>query len=582
MSVDWHLIGQPAFDRVVEALVRYRFGERVRGVNGRGGDGGIDIEVTLDDGCLWIIQLKYFPEGFSSQWRRRRTEIRQSFITAMQHQPDKWTLIVPCLCSTPAHQWVTGLNNGQRPPEIEVVDRDDLDAWIADAPEIDASVQRTASTEMERLATVYNMERAALLAGVPDVAARVRALGDITDTLDLDWAVDFGQRDGMTSVIVRPRDPDSPRRSPIGFTVEMGSISEHRSLYQDLMRNVGYATSETLHIPGEVVRSVRFDGPEFIAGDYPPGAVQILTRPSGAVGLPLELRACQGEVMVASFEGRITHAAPGPIGGSIEAAFCGGHLDVRLRLPHDGALTEPVPAYLTPGVDMSLNYGAVRPSTLEEVLSTRRVLRFATHLDARVNGDHLMTARASDVPQTAEDYDSDLLAFEQFAYDLDVVQRHTACFFDVPDTLQPGDRVRMRVARLLIEGHIVASPRAPTFTLELVGIDSPELRASLRQPHEIVWPAGPYAVTIAGRELIVGDVYAVHPQAIVTNGEEAFAALDAGEAQGFHVHFRPGDNPYFYLTLADVSRDEARRRSIAEWTLFGIDQPGTVGGQEPD
>lgn len=582
MSVDWIRLGQPDFDRVVEALIRHRFGERVRAVNGRGGDEGIDIEVVLNEGGLWIIQLKYFPEGFSSQWRNRRSEIRKSFVAAMQHQPDRWTLVVPSLCTTPEHRYVTGLNGGERPPEIIVIDRDDLDAWLAEAPAIDASVQRTASNEMERLARVYNVERAALLAGVTDVAARVRDLGQVANTVDLDWAVDFSQRDGATSVAVRPRYPDAPVRSPIGFSVEIGSLNENAPFYRDLMRNIGYATSNPLRIPREVVRSVRFDGPAFIAGEYPPGAVEILTRSRGAIGQPLELRAYRDDEMVASYEGRITHAAAGAVGGSIEASFCGGHIDVRLRLPHDDASTDGAPSFLTPGIDMELNYGAIRPNVLEEVLSTRRVLRCATRLEARVNGQLLMAAHTSDVPQTAADYDTDLLEIEQFAYDLDVVQRHTGHFFDMPETLQPGDRVSMRVARILIDGHIVASPRAPRFTLQMTGVDTPEVRRSLSQPQSIVWPAGPYAVKIGSRELVIGDVYALHPRAVATNGEEAIAALDAGAGEGFNVHFRPGDDPYFYLTLADVSRDEANRRPVAQWTLYGVDQPRMADDEPTD
>ena len=44
MSIDWDRLNQPTFDRIVEALVRHRFGDKVRAVNGRGGDDGIDIE----------------------------------------------------------------------------------------------------------------------------------------------------------------------------------------------------------------------------------------------------------------------------------------------------------------------------------------------------------------------------------------------------------------------------------------------------------------------------------------------------------------------------------------------------------
>lgn len=117
-------------------------------------------------------------------------------------------------------------------------------------------------------------------------------------------------------------------------------------------------------------------------------------------------------------------------------------------------------------------------------------------------------------------------------------------------------------------------PRAPRFSLKMTGTDLPEVRDLLQGPRSIVWPAGPYVATVGGRELVFGDVYLVHPAATAINADEAIAALDAGQAEGFEVLFRPGDEPYFYLTLADVQEDEVLRRSLAQWTLTGIEQPG--------
>ena len=216
---------------------------------------------------------------------------------------------------------------------------------------------------------------------------------------------------------------------------------------------------------------------------------------------------------------------------------------------------------------------------MEDVLSTRRVMCFATGLEFRIDGELIAKVR-TDGRRAAEDYDEDLLAIQQFAYDLDVVQRHTNQFFDMPDELRPGDRVKLRVARILIEGHIVASPRARVLTLGMTGADTPEVRAPLLGPQSIVWPAGPYAVEIAGHELAIGDVYAVHPQATAINGDEAIAALDAGDAEGFEVHFRPGEDPYFYLTLANAPPEEIMRRNLAQWTLSGVDQPGIADDDE--
>ncbi|BBY28880.1 hypothetical protein MSEDJ_29760 [Mycolicibacterium sediminis] len=572
---DWGTLGQPKFDRVVEAIVRHRLGDSVRAVNGVGGDEGIDIEINLDGGRLWILQLKYFPEGFSSVWGARRTQITRSFKRAMKHEPVKWSLVVPRVCSNSEDNFVKNLNGGKRPPVITVIDRDELDVWLAEAPHIERWALRNATSELREMARDFGQETAALTGGLPDLSARVKSLGQLANSADLDWKIGFANTDDATSITISPRHPDAATRSPIEFSVELNQLGEdHADLQQELLRTFGYAPSGTLRIPGDVVRSVRFGGPDFIAGDYPPGAVQLVSPPTGpAIGKRLEVRAFQDEEVVATFEGRITHAAPGAIGGSIEAAFCGGHLDVRLRVPHDIEMTPDAGGdFPAPGLDLKLNYENVRPSVVEDVLSTRRVLCFATRLEFAIGGDLL--ARVQTEARNASDYDGDLLAIEQFAYDLDVVQRHTNHFFDIPEEIRPGDRVKLRVARLLIEGHIVASPRARVFTLGMTGVDTPEVRAPLLGPQSIVWPAGPYAVEIAGRELTIGDVYALHTQATAINGDEAIANLDAGNAEGFEVHFRPGDDPYFFITLANDSPDNVLRRHLAQWTLWGVDQPG--------
>ncbi|MDM3974745.1 hypothetical protein QRB36_11255 [Mycobacterium marseillense] len=574
--LDWAALGQPTFDRVVEAMARHRLGESVRAVNGLGGDEGIDIEITLDDGRLWILQLKYFPEGFSSVWRARRTQIARSFKRALKHSPSKWTLVVPRVCSNPEDKFVKNLNGGTKPPVITVIDRDELDVWLAEAPHIERWALRSATTELREVARDFGQETAILAGGLPDLSSRVTRLGQLANAADLDWKVGFSTFDDATSVTISPRHSDSATRSPIEFAVELNQLGEeHQELQDQILQAFGYAPSGRLHIPGEAVRSVEFGGPDFIAGDYPPGAVEFISPPTGpAIGKRLEIRAFQGEAVVASFEGRITHSAPGAIGGSIEAAFCSGHLDVRLRLPHNIDAAEGAGAgFPAPGLDLRLNYDSVRPSVVEDVLSTRRVICLATRLEFAMDGEVLAKLQ-TDGPTDASDYDGDLLAVEQFAYDLDVVQKHTNHFFDIPEEMRPGDRVKLRVARLLIEGHIVASPRAPVFTLGMTGADTLEVRASLMEPKSIVWPAGPYAVEIAGRELTIGDVYALHTQSIALNGDEAIAALDAGNAEGFEVHFRPGDDPYFYLTLANEPPGDVLRRHLAQWTLWGVDQPG--------
>ncbi|WP_079408527.1 hypothetical protein [Streptomyces sp. 3211] len=63
--------------------------------------------------------------------------------------------------------------------------------------------------------------------------------------------------------------------------------------------------------------------------------------------------------------------------------------------------------------------------------------------------------------------------------DLHVVQQHARHHFALPSELRPADRVLLRIARLLIDGHCVANPFLTSLTMELSGEDSPVLRAIL-------------------------------------------------------------------------------------------------------
>lgn len=104
MAIEWDHLTQPRFDRMVEALVHRLYVEdaEVEVMNGRGGDGGIDIKVTVDS-RVWIYQLKYFPDGFPGSYQGRRTGIKRSFKKALEHDPDDWVLVVPCAL-TPAER----------------------------------------------------------------------------------------------------------------------------------------------------------------------------------------------------------------------------------------------------------------------------------------------------------------------------------------------------------------------------------------------------------------------------------------------------------------------------------------------
>lgn len=113
LAIDWDRIGQPCFDRYVEALLHRMFDDsgRVVVVNGRGGNGGIDVQVTGHAG-LWIFQLKYHPDGFPGSLKGRRTAIKKSFGRA-----PIWTAISP---RTPIWRPASPATRSGRPPRTTV------------------------------------------------------------------------------------------------------------------------------------------------------------------------------------------------------------------------------------------------------------------------------------------------------------------------------------------------------------------------------------------------------------------------------------------------------------------------------
>lgn len=123
--VDWQWIGRDRFERLIEALIAWQhpLGTRVYPVDGRGGDGGIDVLaiepsddkiVVYQDppgGRVVVYQLKYFPEGFDGKEAGRRNQIKRSLEQAIKHVPqmDKWVLVAPCTASRSGWAFLKGL-----------------------------------------------------------------------------------------------------------------------------------------------------------------------------------------------------------------------------------------------------------------------------------------------------------------------------------------------------------------------------------------------------------------------------------------------------------------------------------------
>jgi hypothetical protein len=209
---------QPEFDRIVESLFMREHRDIPKDafvVNGRGGDQGVDIHIRRD-GRLIIVQLKYFPEGFSGGFRDvRQGEIRESFKTALQHDPDEWWLVLPTTATPNERKYVDGLlkrnAKDRTKPHIVIFDRPKLDTLAAKHQELVTYVKRD---ELREAAKDYNAEQA-LLIDKDDLLARVAALARQSETLDPDWRLGIFTDGDVMGTTLRAKHPHAAEKSPV-------------------------------------------------------------------------------------------------------------------------------------------------------------------------------------------------------------------------------------------------------------------------------------------------------------------------------------------------------------------------------
>ncbi|MFS8202580.1 hypothetical protein ACLVWQ_28310 [Streptomyces sp. CWNU-52B] len=534
MAVEWERVGQPGFDRIVEAVVHrvYAAAARVEAVNGRGGDDGIDIKVTHDS-RVRVFQLKYYPDGFpTTAHKGRRASIRQSFARAMRGGPQEWVLVVPCVLSTPEREFVMSLAEGLA-VEVEVWDRAKLDDLLAAHPDVEASFTRGQLFEAAR---VYGQERALLMNGVDDVSARVTALGEQVDNLDEHWTVDFARQDNTVVQTLRGKHPRAHEVSPITITLEGVDPLEPQQA-EAVRRSLGFGLDEKVVLPRGTVDKMTVTGPQFLAREHQD--VEVHWHPAEATvqeEVSADLIFMDGGQVTASYPGTLKHLGRGSTGRSARVELAGGHL--QLLMPD------------APGAAASLKFTlsleGLEPAAALRVLRIHQRITAGGTFEVRTGKG---IVEAGEIPPLPE---GESAQWQLFLEDLEVVQRHCEQYFPIPNELPYKERVVLRIARLLLEGHCVISPFLSRGHFTFHGHDSPTVRALLGgEPLAVRLSRDAYTVQVAGRHLELGAVAIFHPKAAVEpdSGRAALAALDAGRGDGAEVAVRPADGERFRLML---------------------------------
>lgn len=563
--MEWDVLTQQEFDRAVELLVQLEYGGhgRVEPVDGRGGDGGIDILLTRPDGRTTIFQLKHFPGGFSGKHIARRRQITNSLLTALKHHPDEWVLVVPCTLTRPDYDFIGKLNR-DHDPAISVWHRARLDVLLTRHPAVLDLMQR--DDYLLEQATVMGLEKAVLTAGGADLTERVAALGATVDGVDPDWTFDFERRDGVVVNTLRAKHPQAAERSPIAIRFNT-RLDGHDDLHRHITRTLGFGLAGDVTLPGDVITSFTIDGPPLVRRG-PEDGVQIRwVRPANTrlVGKPVQLRLCAPDgAHLRTHHGQATDGAPGQLGNSLQARFHGA-LTLTFLLPHDqdtgGTVT----------VDYDDTGGGDRtPAQVSRATQMALDLSNAAEMTLSVEGNRLLRAGAeSTFGRQDDDWLSALRDLRDLAEDLELVQRHAGNHFPVPTTLSTLERIVIRATRLMLEGRCVMHPQAGSLTLTLTDPHDKGVSQLLNaEEGQVVITQDELTLNVAGHELVLPAARQWHPRMRLRDRDAVAARLAAGEEVPSTLESADGSR--FRMFMPGFLKDEQQPLAPAPWGLPGV------------
>lgn len=546
--IDWGALTQPVFDRVVEAFFLRENSDLPRdayAVNGRGGDDGIDIHIRRD-GRLTIVQLKYFPEGFSGGFKEtRRAQILASFKSALKHRPDEWWLVVPSTLTPGERKYVIELPRRQKPklskPAVVPFDRPKLDGLAAAHPDLVECFKRD---ELLEAAKVYNQERAVLV-DKDDAVARVAALSKRADTLHPDWRLDFFTKGDVVGTILVARHPQAAQRSPITVSISATFGPDYEDLRRSFERAMSYGTPDRIELPASVVSDLKVDGPAFIA--HTSNNVKVIWVPSDpdSIGKPCNLAFYNDQgALSASFTGKTTWTGAAQVGASIRALFF-DVVTVEFLLPHDRSVGARL--------NIDLDVAARDPADVARAMALLEQLESVHSIGFELDGAEL--ARLTTQERAAAPSDADrawLTTHARTAADLSVVQEATHRHFPYPEEVDFREQVYLRCLRLLLEGKCVVLPGVREITSRLNGTDGDGIRQLLSGDYlSLVVDQENFGLKVFGHDISIGPVRLYAPQVSAVDAAAAREALATGTAQGRELTLRCRDDYGLWIFLPE-------------------------------
>ncbi|MFS8105141.1 restriction endonuclease [Lentzea alba] len=264
------------YERLAKLLILREFPGAVA-IDGRGGDGGVDLRWDSPDGLV-IFECKKYTKIANTQ----RRHIKRSLGNAANHQPARWILVVPTDPTPTQHEWFTSQLAADAPFTIEWLGRNWLDERIAAHPDIRRSVLDGAQIEVFKAVAEARAE-ADFLIGASDFASRAMTLHSRANELSPSWNIRWDAT--KNEVIASPKPGAPPEDVRINFELDFPSDDQGaqatRRQYEDVV-----AVGGTITIPPQYVTSISNAGLEALGLLAGPGELTIATPPE-TDGLPI-------------------------------------------------------------------------------------------------------------------------------------------------------------------------------------------------------------------------------------------------------------------------------------------------------
>ncbi|MFE3206170.1 hypothetical protein [Embleya sp. NPDC059237] len=455
VTVPWRALSdnEKKYRALVSMLV-LRLRPRARSIEGSGGDRGKDLVEYDEDNRLIIYELKSFTGRLDKD---RRRQVKDSLITAAQHQPDAWDLLVPVLPTNGEWEWFDGLRK-DFPFVRKMWHRDRLDEKLSKHTDLVRSVQEPDGYLAERLAEL-NAEHAVMHRGIPDLVERYEALERRAREISVHYDVSVSRTGSATvTTVSAKRDGGAVEVPPIVLSGEVvferGAVGD--AARRDLEEALTYGGD--VRLGGEHLRRWRVRAPAEL------GLSQTMDRPDrltlSAHRVPLRPALCAtlsllggSGIPVRSVPVRFDERAQGRLGATYHGEDLTGLWSTRLRVDERGWTLDVTQR------EAAMLPGAALP--MLRLLAAARAgdtLRLGMPVDGRT--------RFLDVVLAEDLQDDDYRVWASAVETLHAVQERTAASFPVPARMTGLDVRNVRDALRLLDGEAVTVGNGDVLTIK--------------------------------------------------------------------------------------------------------------------